>query len=288
MKMPIISNRKNHDFNLEHFESRLTARLGSVIVYMAQFIYRLISIFTNPTIQAKTQLLFMISLPFPVLVALIIGLEYFLFKKLGSKVAKYSSHVDLLLLLFFIGDWVIIVTSYTINGQHPFKISALFGFTTFSWRTLFATLIVQKWQLKIISPVVGILVAGGWAIYYTPEGKGFIVFNIVTQLFSVLMIVYCEDKVKWKLMWTNLQQEKWMQVNNFILNSIPENIMILDLGGQAKFISEYCKSFMKKCHLSFEETGDFSKKIRDLHKQEEDSESMVVKVTYYSFIELKK
>ena len=61
-----------------------------------------------------------------------------------------------------------------------------------------------------------------------------------------------------------------MQVNNFILNNIPENIMILDVAGQVKFISDYCKSFMEKCHHSLD-TTEFFGNIRDLQQQKYDS-----------------
>ena len=65
--------------------------------------------------------------------------------------------------------------------------------------------------------------------------------------------------------WTNLQQENWMQVNNFILNNIPENIMILDFAGQTKFICDYCKSFMEKCNLALDAQG-LLRKIRHLQR----------------------
>ena len=91
------------------------------------------------------------------------------------------------------------------------------------------------------------------------------------QLFNLVLIVYCEDKVKWRMIWTNLQQEKWMQVNNFILNNIPENIMILDVKGETRFISESCKSFMRKCHVAMDRSAqDFFHKIRDLQPQQQD------------------
>jgi len=57
-----------------------------------------------------------------------------------------------------------------------------------------------------------------------------------------------------------------MQVNNFILNNIPENIMILDPSGETKFLSDYCKRFMENCHLSLE-PQDFFIKIKDLQEQ---------------------
>jgi len=66
--------------------------------------------------------------------------------------------------------------------------------------------------------------------------------------------------------WANIQHEKWIEVNKFILSNIPENIMILDFAGQTKFISEYCKDFMEKCQLSLD-NKDLFKKIRELQEQ---------------------
>ena len=104
--------------------------------------------------------------------------------------------------------------------------------------------------------------------YFTPNA---VVLNLVRTAFQIFNIVvitmYCEDKIKWRMIWKNLQQEEWMQVNNFILNNIPGNIMILDFAGKAKFISDYCKSFMEKCHLSGENTDDLFDKIKDLEQQ---------------------
>lgn len=64
-----------------------------------------------------------------------------------------------------------------------------------------------------------------------------------------------------------------MQVNNFILNNIPENIVILDVKGDAKFISDSCKSFMEKCKIASMDTQDFFRKIQDLKEQQESTDS---------------
>jgi len=65
-----------------------------------------------------------------------------------------------------------------------------------------------------------------------------------------------------------VEQENWMQVNNFILDSIPENVMILDFAGEARFTSEYCKPFMERYNFSVN-TRDFFKKVKDLQQQYE-------------------
>jgi len=64
----------------------------------------------------------------------------------------------------------------------------------------------------------------------------------------------------------NLEQEKWMQVNNFIFDNIPENIMVLDLNGEARFTSKYCQAFLKKYSPS-PDAKDFFRKVRNLQQQ---------------------
>ena len=92
---------------------------------------------------------------------------------------------------------------------------------------------------------------------------------------DIVLIIYCEDKIKWRMIWTNLHREKWVQVNNFILNNIPENTMILSFKGKTKFISDHCKVFMEKCDSSSCDTKDLFSKIRNLkvHKDEPDFRS---------------
>jgi len=130
------------------------------------------------------------------------------------------------------------------------------------------TLIVQKWWLKIVPPVVATLVISGYTIYYTPGLAVEIIIRMGVQLFNIVIIICCENKLKWRMIWTNLHREKWIQVNNFILNNIPENIMILDVKGDIKFISDSCKAFMEKLKSSPDTPPqEFFENIRDLHQQ---------------------
>ncbi len=133
------------------------------------------------------------------------------------------------------------------------------------------TLIVERWQLKVIAPLIPLSVAVGFAVHdNTGENTWAMVLLIVYQYLSTIIIVICEDKVKWRMLWSSIQKEKWMQVNNFILNSIPENIMILDLYGEARFISEYCKSFINENHLPVN-PKDFFRKVQDLQRLDANS-----------------
>jgi len=265
----------SHKSDVELFRIRLKTRLCIALLCMIQLIPRIAIVLgsaVGSSVGPTTMLL--VSIPFAPTMSIIIGIEYLLFKKRGSGVLKYSQVVDIIVLLLFMADWIAILMDafgHTLKTNPPsLSMNALYGFTSFAWRTLLVTLIVQKWQLKIIAPVVTLAVATGYAIHYDPGQTYPILFKSCTQIFNAIFVIYCDDKLKWKIIWTNLQQEKWMQVNNFILNNIPENIMILDLKGEIQFLSDYCKSFMEKFNLSLD-SKDFLHKIRHLHLQRNDS-----------------
>jgi len=214
----------------------------------------------------------LVSTPLLVTMILIIAAEYLLLKRKGLKIAKYSNLVDFAPLFLFTVDWsVTLVGSLSkIEKIDPptFLVTAIYGFTNFSWKTLLIILIVQKLQLRIIPPVVASIISAVYCNIYNPSGLVVNIIRNVFQIFNIVLIIYCEDKIQWKMIWTNMKQEKWMQVNNFILNNIPENIMILDLSGEFKFISDYYKSFMDKCNL-IPNTKEFFDKLRDLHQPTE-------------------
>jgi len=98
-------------------------------------------------------------------------------------------------------DWIIILTvslnELQKNNTACFQIAAVFGFTSFSWRTLMVTLIVPKWQLKIIAPVTALAVVTGYVLHYTSGNVVNVLLSAGTQFFDVIIIIYCEDKVKW-------------------------------------------------------------------------------------------
>jgi len=270
MEQPISnSTPKPYDFNIEHFKIRLTARLGIILTVIVISISRIATI-CGENIPASTRLSFALSMPFTVSMGLVVTVEYLLFKKLGPGIVKYTTLVDILLLLCLMGDWitVVVATANKINHTDPItlQVGSVFGFTAFSWRTLMVTLIVQKWQLKIIPPCVAVMLAAGYVIHWTSGPVFYNLLSAAAQLANIIIIIYCEDKVKFKMIQANIQQDRWRQVNNFILNSLPENIMVLDLSGEVKFISEYFQSFIKKAHLP-DDPKEFFKKVQDLTQQ---------------------
>jgi len=279
-------DKRTQELNLKQFEIRKTAKLCICFVCFLQILYRTAAIILDPSSTPKSSLLVEISLPLCALMIVTISLEYFLFKRKGLEMAKYSNIVDIILLLIFTGDWILFLLSslYKVEQTNPpsFKVSALYGFTSFSWRTLMITLLVQKWQLKIVSPIVATFVVTGYAIYYYQHNLVFLLLRATLQLVSIILIVYCEDKVKWKLMQTNLEQEKWMQVNSFILDSIPENIMILDLQGEANFMTKYCQAFLDQYNGS-SDVKEFFKRVLDLQQLQYEPDPLRVSATVKRF-----
>jgi len=266
------SNKQIHNAS-ELFHTRLTARLCVALACVVQLFSRILTVTINTAASGEPGKLLVISISFTPLMSLTVAIEYFLFKKYGPGILRYSQIVDLILLSLFIGDWTTGTISFVLKAQQAdpalFSIAVVYSFIGFIWRALLVTLIVQKWQLKIIAPVVVSLVTTGYAIHYDTQHFYFYLMRCAAQLFNIVLILYCEDKIKWRMILTNLEQEKWMQVNNFILNNIPENIMILHVTGEVKFISDYCKSFMEKCHHLPLETRDFFNKIIDLKQQQQ-------------------
>ena len=263
--------RQKQNFDLERFKARLTARLCVVYIAVTQIALRLFLAFAEPGLSKQSQITFFISTVFMAGAAFVVCFEYFLFKRLGPKIVHYSFLVDLALLTIFTTEWLTTMISSlsrvnTDTDPPSFGISAVLGFTTFSWRTIFQTFIVQNWFLKILSPISVLSVIIGYNIYYDSSKILYILLRGGFQIINVALLFYFEDKIKLKMILTSMHQEKWMQINEFILNSVPENILILDTAGQPKFISDYFKYFMEKCRCS-PNINEFFEKVQDLQQQ---------------------
>ena len=85
------------------------------------------------------------------------------------------------------------------------------------------------------------LCLGGWYRYYT-----------------IVLFYFFDDKISLKLLLTSIKQEQWVQINEFILNNIPEKIAILDLEGGVKYTSEFLKQFTREYGLQGSLTMLFS------------------------------
>jgi len=284
MRRRLIHRVKPRDVDLDRFQCRLTARLCVIFIAITQIGLRLLLVFAEPGLSQDSKISYLTSLPFLIVASLIVGIEFFLFKRIGSKIVKYSFVVDLLLLGIFLGEWVSNLNASLVKiklKQPPsFGVTALLGFTSFSWRTQIQPFIVQYWQLKIIPPVVAFGLVIGYSIVYDPEETVFTLCRGLLQVAYVIVLFYFEDKIQWKVLLANMQQERWVQINDFILNNIPENIAILDLEGHVKFTSDYLKAFMERCRCS-QDLKEFFLKIRDLQQQADSDTSSSVSVVFF-------
>jgi len=169
-------NKRIHESNLELFRTRLINKLCIAIVCGVQFIPRLVSVIGSSKPINTSDKITLIALPLTPIMAIIIGLEYLTFKKKGPGILRYSQAIDVILLLIFMADWILLLISSLIKVNYTdppcFEITALYGFTSFSWKTLLVTFIVQQWQLKIIAPVTALFVATSYAIHYDPDNTG--------------------------------------------------------------------------------------------------------------------
>ena len=258
MKNTFSLKNQHHDINIDRFKTRLTAKCCVVLVSLVQIIIRIV-ILTTVYLTPKVRTLYIVTLPLLVTTALIVLFEYFLFRRIGPKVMNYSRYIDVVLLLIFTAEWMVTI-SITLNvlavSDHPcFPPASAFAFATFGWRILFLLFLIQGWKLIIIPPTIVMGLMMGYALYYvesapgSPSTKMIFLLGIPAMLYTILML-YFMDKIKWKEVFNSNQQERWVQINEFVLNNIPENIVILDLGGRVSFASNYCKAFMQAAHLS--------------------------------------
>jgi len=248
------------------------AKCCVVFVAVTQIICRLMIILFESAINVRTQLISIISLPFLFAMAMVVCIEFLLFKKMGPKIMNYSKLIDIILLLFFSAEWIITtvnsLTRVTDTVPPRMPISAVFTFTGFAWRTIFLLFLVQGWKLLILPPTITMGLVIGFAIKYSVTEPIFILLRGVPQTFYTIMMLYFLDKIKWSEIITNAQQERWIKINDFVLNNIPENILILELGGEVNFVSDYCKAFMRKVHVS-QNPRELFTNIRDLYLQPE-------------------
>jgi len=269
---------------LERFSARLTARLCIIFIALSQIGLKVLFILLQSGLKRDSKISYTTSLPFMFAISIIVVVEYVLFKKKGPKIVKYSHIVDALFFILFTAEWLSSLNAALIKAKNTsppsYAVTAVFGFTSFSWRTLIQPFITHHWQIKIIPPASALALTMGFVIYFDPDQVFFTLTRGLLQIFYIIMLFFFEDRIRLRMMLTTIQQEKWVQINEFKLNNIPENIMILDLDGEAKFINDYCKSFIEICNCTTESTQHFFTKITDIQQQAEPeppSPSLVLK-----------
>ena len=257
---------------LENFHTRLIARLCVILLCVTQIGQRLFFVLDEPNLSRDSKIFYLASLPFLVFVSIIVGIEFILFKKIGTKIIKYSRIIDLVFFFTFIGEWFFTLHAAVIKASYhtglSYSIPAVFGFTSFSWRTQLQSFVTQRWYLKCIPTMMAYILVMVYAIKFDPRETIYTLIRGILQILYVVLYFYFEDKIKLRMLLINMHQEKWMQINEFILNNIPENIAIIDVSGEAKFISDNFKNFIIKCcgdnnALSVKE---FCEKIQNLEQ----------------------
>jgi len=265
-------NSRARSIELERFSARLTARLCIIFIALTQIGIKILFIILQSGLGKDSKISYATALPFMFAISIIVVAEYVLFKKKGPQIVKYSHLVDGLFFILFTAEWLSSLYAALIKAKHTtppaYAVTAVFGFTSFSWRTLIQPFITHHWQIKIIPPVAALGMTMGFIIYFQPDQIIFSLVRGLLQIFYIIMLFYFEDRIRLRMMLTTMQQEKWVQINEFILNNIPENIMILDLDGETKFINDYCKSFIEKSNGT-ESTQHFFTKITDIQQQAE-------------------
>jgi len=272
------TNLKHKDMESEAFSARLTARLCVIFIALTQAGLRFLVVFAQPGLSQTSKVSYLASVPFLITISAIVAVEYAFYKKKGPKIAKYSQIVDALFFIIFTAEWVFTLmgalTKVSDTDPPSYSVTAIFGFTAFSWRTLLQSIITQHWQLKVIPPTAALGLTMGYVVYYDPSQTFFTLVRGILQVLYTIVLFYFEDKIKLRMFLTNVQQEKWMKINEFILNNIPENIIIFDRNGETKFSNDYCRSFLEKYNSAVENNiQKFFALIKDFHQQQSESES---------------
>jgi len=280
------SHLKPTDPELDQVRTRLLARLCVIFICVTQVFQRVFFTLEEPNLSHQSKVFYLASLPFFIVASIIVFLEYIYFRKYGSKILKHSRKIDVLFFLIFTAEWITVLYSAVIKAKPNavaacYTIPAIFGFTSFSWRTLLQTFISQHWLLKAIPPIAAYGLVIGYAVHFDPEETVFTLIRGILQIIYIVVLFYFEDKIQWRMLLANMHKERWVQINDFILNNIPENIVILELGGgEPRFVSEYCKSFMRRAHLS-QNPRDLFTSIKDLNQQPDTEPSSPFNVIFF-------
>jgi len=272
---------KNATTELEQFSNRLKFRLFAILMFIGQVAVRLYSLLKSESTPLLNTLYIIAFASLLCLIA-IIALEYTLYKKLGPKILRYTKIIDGLFFVFFYFEWMIALAIPTTvptyhNGPYVKMVTA-FLYTSFCWRTLLQNIIIHQWQLRILTPLSGTLFIAAFSIYYDPNNTTVILSRGISQIVFIISILYFENKMSLNLLLANLKQAQWMQVSEFILDSIPENIAIFDLNGETKYLSAYFLQLLQQSDCP-NNIDKFFGGIKNLRKHEPTETSFLLNGT---------
>lgn len=272
-KITFNSNSQNKNL----LRVRVVAKLVVIFICITLLAQRLIRTFTSSVISDKTIQSLIITLPILSSLSLIVLIECFLYRKLGLKILKYSKYFDILFTLAFTAEWMV-----TLNAQFAYaqgdglNLYLIVAFASFGWRALLPILTIQQWQFKIIPPTAAYTYLLIYITVHRTTESWVIIMTAVSQPIYVILIYYFEHKINFTRIIGNVQNEQWLQLNSFILNNIPENIVIMDSTGTPNFISENFKRLLQRHNLS-EDIKKFLGNIKQIQRvqgeKEADSES---------------
>lgn len=93
----------NHD----QFINRLGARLFLVVIFLAAVGEKILTIYNSSDDNENSPTLYLLTIFDILILVILIFVEYFMHRKLGTKVLKYACVVDILLFIFFSLDWIV-------------------------------------------------------------------------------------------------------------------------------------------------------------------------------------
>lgn len=255
--------------NVRYFRIRIITRLLAIFIFMTLALQRLIIYFTKINIVEISDEYFWISLPLMLVLTLIIIAKYALYRRIGTRIFRYTILIDLAFTVIFMVDWVILLRRHldqSESGDYRYSLASIVSLLGFSWRTLVQILMAQHWIFKIIPSLCAYIYVISFAVMHQPDFASYILLVGIFQVLYVVLIFYFDHKVHFRLLIGNLKQEQWLHLNEFILNNIPENIVIMDVNGTCKFINEHFKKMMTLRNRSVD-PKQFFKKIKNLQRQ---------------------
>lgn len=266
-------------YTIKHFRARLTAQLIVVVISLTVFGQRVAAIIADHEMGSPLIKGLLISLPFQIALCLVVIAKYILYRIFGSRIFKYSCILDVIFCLVFTADWMVLINGQLhqsqSDGKYMYSITAVLGFTTVAWRTLVQILITQQWQFRGF-PIICVFTYIMWfAVANEPAMTGFILSRGILIVLYIILIFYYEHKINFTMVMGSIQQQQWLQLNEFILDNIPENIAIMDLNGKSNFINENFRKLIR-LHSGFDEINQFLKSVKKIKRQrhlETDSET---------------
>jgi len=283
--MQLVENRsylanitgKSTSTKIERYKNQLHLRLCALLIFIVQGGLRLYALLMAQTESRLAIIIYITTFVLLLLIMILITMEYVLYKHLKYKTLKYSKVIDGIFFVFFLAEWVATITlplaDFDFREGSTLKIHAIWTYAAFGWRILLQNFIIHRWYLKIITPLLANAVLVGLGTYYEADVATYILLRGISHTLFIALILYFDNKVSLGLMLTNLHQAQWIQVSEFILDHLPENLAIFDLNGETQYLSAYLLEFMRKSKCA-DDVEKFFENIHDLQGYENPDTSL--------------